>query len=185
MVAKRRFFHVSESEVLNKSHIQVIDGELASQILDRCCAHPSLAFVGIHTRGVILMQRVLEQARHQRADIASGTIDIALYRDDFEQLPKIPVLNGSDLPFQLDDCHIVLFDDVLFTGRTTRAALDVLFDYGRPACIELAVLVDRGNRELPIAATYVGRMLETARKDYVRVEMEGVDDREGVYLRRP
>lgn len=174
-----------ETEVLNKAQIHEIIGRLASQVLDACADKNPLAFVGVHTRGVTLMERVLEIAREKRSDIQCGTLDISLYRDDFDNLAKIPVLKNSDLPFQLDDCHIVLFDDVLFTGRTTRAALDALFAYGRPACIELAVLVDRGNRELPIAATYVGHQVDTARSDYVRVKMEESDEREGVYLRCP
>jgi len=176
---------VSEpEEVLSKSDIDRIIGLLAKEVLDGCSDRKPLAFVGIYNRGVTLMDRVLEIAKPLRDDIHYGTLDISLYRDDFDNLGSIPTLKDTHLPFPLDDCHVVLFDDVLFTGRTTRAAMDALIDYGRPACIQLAVLVDRGNRELPIAATYVGHKLETTLKDYVKVTMEGPDESEGVYLIR-
>ncbi len=178
-------FDVSEpEEVLSKADIESIVGRLAAGVLDACSESKPLAFVGIYKRGVTLMERVMEIAKAKRPDILSGTLDISLYRDDFDNLGSIPTLKGTDLPFPVDDCHVVLFDDVLFTGRTTRAAIDALIDYGRPACIQLAVLVDRGNRELPIAATYVGHQLETTLKDYVQVAMEGPDESEGVYLIR-
>ena len=158
--------------------------ELAFEIIDR---HPQgpLAFVGIHTRGVTFADRVLREVRENRSDpVDRGTIDISLYRDDLDNIGTIPSIKGSDIPFDPDGATIVLFDDVLYTGRTIRAAIDVLMDYGRPARIELAVLVDRGHRELPIAADYCGEPLETSADDYVRVFLDEDDQRDEVVVRR-
>ena len=155
---------------------------LGAQILEECSGCRPLGFVGIHNRGVPLAERVLEIARQERDDIAFGTLDISLYRDDFHERGDLPVLKGSDIKFDLENCHVVLFDDVLFTGRTTRSAIDALMAYGRPACIQLAVLVDRGNRELPISANYVGETLETTRDHRVNVRLVDADDEDAVYL---
>ena len=156
---------------------------IAAQIVE---AHPvdTLALVGIHTRGAVLGRRVhdLLAARGHRTFF--GTLDIALYRDDLDNLGTIPSIRGSDLPFQVEGAHIVLFDDVLFTGRTIRAALAELVDYGRPARIELAVLIDRGHRELPIAPDYLGQTVPTDRRDRVRVCFVETDGQDGVFLTR-
>ncbi|MHC4841192.1 MAG: bifunctional pyr operon transcriptional regulator/uracil phosphoribosyltransferase PyrR [Planctomycetota bacterium] len=130
--------------------------------------------VGIHTNGVPLARRL---AGLVGSDLAIGTIDITLYRDDLDAR-ALPQVKGSDIPFSIDDRRVVLVDDVLFTGRTIRAALAILADYGRPKRIELAVLVDRGHRELPIRADYVGFELETTRQQKVRVSLSetGADE---------
>ena len=156
---------------------------IAAQIVEAHPDHP-LALVGIHTRGAVLCRRVYDILRARGRDTAFGTLDIALYRDDLDNLGTIPSIRGSDLPFPVEGAHIILFDDVLFTGRTIRAALDELVDYGRPARIELAVLVDRGHRELPIAPDYLGQSISTARHDHVRVCFTETDGREGVFLTR-
>ena len=112
-----------------------------------------------------------------------GTLDISLYRDDLDKLGStLPTLESSDIPFALEDTRVILFDEVIFTGRTIRAALDGLMDYGRPSKIELAVLVDRGNRELPVEPNYVGLKVETSPEDYVKVRFQEDDDKEGVFL---
>ena len=127
--------------------------------------------------------RVLaESSADDRPDIAMGTLDISLYRADLEKLGKIPKALTSDIPFHLDGAHVILFDDVLFTGRTIRAAINSLMDYGRPAGIELAALIDRGCRELPIQADYVGHHHDTTKGDYVRVRLKEFDDEEGIWL---
>ncbi len=169
------------NEVLSKADIAHKIQRIAFEILE---AHPHdpLAFVGIHTRGVVLAQRVYDCLTPHRGDIVQGTLDIALYRDDLDNLGTIPSIRGSDLPFPVEGAHIILFDDVLFTGRTIRAALDELIDYGRPAKIELAVLVDRGNRELPIGPDYIGHRMNTSRGEHVRVLFDDIDGAEGVYL---
>ena len=109
-----------------------------------------------------------------------GVLDISLYRDDLAHLKSNPKLQGSDIPFAVDGAHIILVDDVLFTGRTVRSAIDALTDYGRPAKVELAVLVDRGHRELPFAADYTGVKLETQRLDYVDVKLKNTDGEDSV-----
>lgn len=156
---------------------------IAAQIIETHPGHP-LALVGIHTRGAVLCRRVhaLLSARGHQTSL--GTLDIALYRDDLDNLGTIPTIRGSDLPFPVEGAHIVLFDDVLFTGRTIRAALAELVDYGRPARIELAVLVDRGHRELPIAPDYLGQSISTDRHDRVRVRFTETDGEDGVFLVR-
>lgn len=174
---------VQTKQVLSETDIAHKIRRLAFEVLEGCASHTPLAFVGIHKRGVTLAKQVLEIAKEERDDISFGTLDISLYRDDFDNLGDIPTLNGSEIDFDVEGAHVVLFDDVLFTGRTTRAAIDALMDYGRPACIQLAVLVDRGNRELPFAATYIGHQLETTKEDYVRVLLKAADDEDqGVFL---
>ncbi len=161
--------------------------QIASQIIERAPESRPLAIVGIETRGVPLARRLLAEIEKKRANVLSGTLDISLYRDDLDNLGTIPAIKGSDLPFDPEGCHVVLIDDVLFTGRTIHAAIDALMDYGRPACIELGVLVDRKNRELPIAPRYCGVEVNTTRDDYVSVRLEESDpnDLEGAFLLTP
>jgi pyrimidine operon attenuation protein/uracil phosphoribosyltransferase len=134
-----------------------------------------IALVGIRSRGDEVAERVLTLLSTEDRELAFGVLDISLYRDDFEHLHENPLLQESDISFQVDGAHIILVDDVLFTGRTIRAALDALSDYGRPAKVELAVLIDRGHREMPIQPDYVGILLDTSRLDHVLVSLEGTD----------
>ena len=134
-----------------------------------------IALVGIRSRGDEVAERVLTLLSAEDRELAFGVLDISLYRDDFEHLHENPLLQESDISFQVDGAHIILVDDVLFTGRTIRAALDALSDYGRPAKVELAVLLDRGHREMPIQPDYVGILLDTCRLDHVLVSLEGTD----------
>lgn len=141
-----------------------------------------LALVGIETRGVVVARRVHAILAAERPDVAFGRLDISLYRDDLDNLGTIPSLKASEIPFDVDGTRVVLFDDVLFTGRTVRAAIDGIMDFGRPARIELAVLVDRGNRELPIRADYVGEAVRTTRREYIRVRLKEIDGEDAVFL---
>lgn len=143
-----------------------------------------IALVGIRSRGDEVAERVLTLLSEDDRELDFGILDISLYRDDFEHLRENPLLQESDIGFPVDDAHIILVDDVLFTGRTIRAALDAILDYGRPAKIELAVLIDRGHRELPIAPDYVGITLETNRLDHVLVSLEGTDGNDQVRIVR-
>lgn len=147
---------------------------LAEAIRERYPEKP-IALVGIRSRGDEVAERVLTLLASDDRELAFGVIDISLYRDDFEHLHENPSLQESDIPFPMDGAHVILVDDVLFTGRTIRAALDALSDYGRPAVVELAVLIDRGHREMPIQPDYVGITLDTQRHDHVLVSLEGTD----------
>ena len=150
--------------------------------------HPdrgALALVGIRTRGVPLAERLARLiGRKETERPPVGSLDITLYRDDLTAIGPQAVLRETRLPFPVDGKAIVLVDDVLYTGRTIRAALDGLIDFGRPRCIELAVLVDRGHRELPIAATYVGREATTRTDEQVAVHLREVDGRDEVLIER-
>ncbi len=161
-------------QILSANEIEAAVGRLAAAIRDKTAGQP-IALVGIRSRGDEVAKRLIDLLAEDDREIAFGVIDISLYRDDFEHLRENPALQESDIPFSVEDAHIILVDDVLFTGRTIRAALDALSDYGRPARIELAVLVDRGHREMPISADYVGITLDTRRLDHVRVSLEETD----------
>jgi pyrimidine operon attenuation protein/uracil phosphoribosyltransferase len=158
---------------------------IAHEILERHPRVASLALVGIRTRGVPLAQRLSRLiAETAGAAPAVGALDITLYRDDFTTLAPQPITRGTDILFSIDGRTVVLVDDVLFTGRTVRAALDQLIDFGRPARIELAVLVDRGHRELPIRADYVGQTLSTSRHEAVKVLVGEEDGRDEIVLEK-
>jgi pyrimidine operon attenuation protein / uracil phosphoribosyltransferase len=158
---------------------------IVHEILERHPRVGSLALVGVRSRGVPLARRLARLiAETTGTEPAVGALDITLYRDDFTTLAPQPITRGTDILFSIDGRTVVLVDDVLFTGRTVRAALDQLIDFGRPARIELAVLVDRGHRELPIRADYVGRSLSTARDEAVEVRVREEDGRDEVVLVR-
>tara|TARA_B100000902_G_C27158146_1_gene837288 strand:- start:279 stop:800 length:522 start_codon:yes stop_codon:yes gene_type:complete len=144
--------------------------------------HGRIAIVGVRSRGDEVAERVSAALEEQKIEHDYGVLDISLYRDDLSHLAENPKLQSSDIPFQVDGAHIVLVDDVLFTGRTIRAALDALTDYGRPARIQLAVLVDRGHREIPIQPDFSGVSLETARMDHVIVRLKKTDGGDAVEL---
>ena len=173
----------AERVLLNEDDLQRTLRRIAHEIVE---SHPdisALALVGIYTRGVTIAQRLralIEQ--FAGAAPATGALDITLYRDDLTTVGPQPVLKGTDIPTSIDGRTVVLVDDVLFTGRTVRAALDELIDFGRPARIELAVLVDRGHRELPIHADYAGKTLTTTREEVVQVRLKEEDGDDRVVL---
>ncbi len=143
----------------------------------------AFGLVGMQTRGVHLARRLQEKVRaNDGLTIPLGVLDATMYRDDFRTRLKQPAIRATHIPFDVTERHIVLVDDVLFTGRTTRAALDALMDLGRPASVHLVVVVDRGLQELPIRADFVGRAVPTILGEEVRVRLREVDDREGVWL---
>ena len=167
---------------------QIIHGEKEIEIaLDQMCdqlikEHPQLhemVLVGIRTGGVFLAERLRQKFLQKRGiDLPTGIIDITLYRDDWTRMSQTPEVKKTEIHFSIEDKNVLLVDDVLFTGRTIRAALDALLEIGRPRRIELAVLIDRGHRELPICANYVGKTLDISRLDSVNVELKelaGVD----------
>ncbi|MFO7638196.1 MAG: bifunctional pyr operon transcriptional regulator/uracil phosphoribosyltransferase PyrR [bacterium] len=163
---------------------QLVEG-LAAEIAARAGKTGNLALVGIKRRGVPLAERLARLlAGHGRPGIPVGAIDITLYRDDLQLVAETPIVRGTEISFDINGRELVLVDDVIFTGRTTRAALSELLDYGRPAAIRLAVLVDRGNRELPIAPDFTGRALATRPQDLVDICLEETDGEDAVYLTR-
>jgi pyrimidine operon attenuation protein/uracil phosphoribosyltransferase len=158
---------------------------MAHEIVERNRGVDELAFVGIRTRGVPLAQRLARAIRDiTQVEVPVGSLDITLYRDDLMRhtVGPQPLVRLTDIPFSIDNRKILLVDDVLFTGRTIRAALDALIDFGRPRAIQLIVMVDRGHRELPIKADYVGKNLPTALTQSVRVRLEEIDGRDEVVL---
>ncbi|MDA0814343.1 MAG: bifunctional pyr operon transcriptional regulator/uracil phosphoribosyltransferase PyrR [Verrucomicrobia bacterium] len=174
----------STEQLLTAQDVTNTVRRLAFQILER---HPTLevVFVGIHTRGVVLANRVAAVLSSEGAAsqwVQMGTLDISFHRDDLDQLKDLPVIESTDIPFDLAGANVILFDDVIFTGRTIRSAIDCLMDFGRPARIELAVLVDRGNRELPIQPDYRGLIRETRPTDYVKLKFSETDGEDGLYL---
>jgi pyrimidine operon attenuation protein/uracil phosphoribosyltransferase len=156
---------------------------IAHEILERNRGVESLALVGIRARGVPLAARLAAHLKDiAGVDVPIGSLDITLYRDDLMRTPvgPQPLVRRTEIPFSIDGRHILLVDDVLYTGRTIRAALDALIDFGRPSAIQLVVLVDRGHRELPIRADYVGRNIPTARPQSVQVRLVEIDGRDEV-----
>ena len=163
-----------EPRILTEDDIAAGVERLATAIREKSQGKP-LALVGIRSRGDEVAERLLNILSEEDRELSFGVLDISLYRDDFEHLHENPTLQESDIPFQMAGAHVILVDDVLFTGRTIRAALDALSDYGRPAKVELAVLIDRGHREMPIQPDYTGITLSTQRADQVRVSLEKTD----------
>ena len=162
-------------------------GEAVASLVTKIRAvaeHGRVAIVGVRSRGDEVAERVSAALREMGIEHDYGMLDISLYRDDLSHLAENPKLQSSEITFQVDGAHVVLVDDVLFTGRTVRAALDALTDYGRPARIELAVLVDRGHREIPVQPDYVAVALETARMDHVVVRLKNTDGEDAVELVR-
>ncbi|MES2658349.1 MAG: bifunctional pyr operon transcriptional regulator/uracil phosphoribosyltransferase PyrR [Verrucomicrobiota bacterium] len=166
---------------LNAEDIAAGVERLAAAIRGKHAGKP-IALVGIRSRGDEVAERVLTLLSEDDWDLSFGVLDISLYRDDYEHLHENPLLQESDIAFSVDGAHIILVDDVLFTGRTIRAALDALSDYGRPAKVELAVLIDRGHREMPVQPDYVGITLDTRRLDHVLVSLEGTDGKDEVRI---
>ncbi|MBC8167141.1 MAG: bifunctional pyr operon transcriptional regulator/uracil phosphoribosyltransferase PyrR [Bryobacteraceae bacterium] len=172
-----------KAQLMSASEIERTLVRLAHEVLEQAQDLSKLAFIGIRRRGVPLAQRIAARiAALETLTIPVGVLDINLYRDDLSTVGAKPVLNATEIDFSVTGKDIILFDDVLYTGRTTRAALDALFDQGRPDRIQLCVLIDRGHRELPIEARYVGRNVQTTDKEIIEVKFREVDEMEKVLL---
>ncbi len=172
------------TKVMDADQIRRSVARIAHEILERNRGAKSLAIVGVRTRGEHLAHRILSKLQEiENVTIPMGVVDITLYRDDISHSAEQPLVRGTSLPFNVDTKTIVLIDDVLFTGRTVRAALDAIIDFGRPKAVQLAVLVDRGHRELPIRADYVGKSIPTARSQNVDVFLSEVDGEDAMYVR--
>lgn len=165
--------------LLKESDVRRAIVRLTNEVLEKNQGVKDLCLIGIKRRGDYLARRMAHLIREtERKKVPLGALDINLYRDDLQLVAEAPVIEATDIPFDVSSLKVVLVDDVLYTGRTTRAAMDALMDFGRPKVIQLAVLVDRGHRELPIRADYVGKNLPTAGDERVKVslvEVDGVD----------
>lgn len=172
--------------VMDQHEISRALTRVAHEILERNKGTEGLAIVGIRTRGVYLAQRIVRRIQEiEQVQVPNGELDITLYRDDLGLRKGQPALRKTSIPFNIADLKIVLVDDVLFTGRTIRAAMDSLMDFGRPEEIQLAVLVDRGHRQLPIKANYIGKNIPTARNEDVQVVLEEEGEEDRVVILRP
>ncbi len=172
-----------QDSILDASDIERIIKRIAHELLEENRGTENLVLIGIQTRGVYLAKRIGAIIKDvEGIEIPTGDIDITLYRDDWTRISQHPVVQATDIAFPIEEKHVVLVDDVLFTGRTTRAAMDALMDFGRPDQIELAVLVDRGHRELPIQANYTGKLVETRRAETVNVMLSESDGEDKVYV---
>jgi pyrimidine operon attenuation protein/uracil phosphoribosyltransferase len=172
-----------KSQLMSASEIDRTLVRLAHEILERTSNLDKLAFIGIRRRGVPLAQRLakkIEDLEHRKVPV--GILDINLYRDDLSTVSHQPVVNATDIPFEVTGKDIILMDDVLYTGRTIRAALDALFDQGRAARVQLLVLIDRGHREIPIEAQFTGRMVQTTSNEIIEVKFQEIDGMEKVLM---
>jgi len=176
-----------ETVVLDEDDIARAITRIAHEVIERNTdATPGVALVGIHRRGVYLASRLhSELTALSDASVPLGSLDISFYRDDLDLRPLAPVVHSTQLDFATDGTTVVIVDDVLFTGRTVRAAIDALLEYGRPARVQLAVLVDRGHRELPIRPDYVGKNLPTAHAERVNVRLRELDGDDAVTISQP
>jgi pyrimidine operon attenuation protein / uracil phosphoribosyltransferase len=172
-----------KSQLMTASEIDRTLVRLAHEVLEKTQDHEKLALIGIRRRGVPIAQRLAAKMRDlEGRDVPVGILDINLYRDDLSTVGDRPKLNATEINFDVTGKDVVLTDDVLYTGRTVRAALDALFAHGRPARVQLLVLIDRGWRELPIEARYVGRKIQTSANEIVEVKFQEIDEMEKVLL---
>lgn len=172
-----------KTQILDEKGIQRSLTRIAHEILEKNKGIEDLILVGIRRRGVPLAERLAAFIMEiEGIRLAVGKLDITLYRDDLTTLSDHPVVHGTDIPCDVVGKKIVLVDDVLYTGRTIRAAMDAIIDMGRPQAIQLAVLIDRGHRELPIRADYVGKNVPTSKREMVHVKLREVDGQEGVVI---
>jgi len=169
--------------VMGENEIKRALVRIAHEIVEKNKGVEGLVIVGIRTRGVFLANRLAQEIfKIEKKEIPVGTLDITLYRDDLSLIARQPLVLKTEIPFDVSQKKIVLADDVLYTGRTVRAAMDAIVDLGRPQVIQLAVLIDRGHRELPIRADYIGKNLPTSRKEIVKVKLEEVDGENKVVI---
>jgi len=172
-----------KAKILDKEAIGRALMRIAHEILEKTKGTEGLCLVGIRNRGVYLAQRLAEYIKKiENQEVAVGILDITLYRDDLTLVASQPVVHKTEIDFDISDKNIVLVDDVLYTGRTVRAALDALIDLGRPKSIQLAVLVDRGHRELPVRADFVGKNIPTSKTETIEVRLEEADGKDEVVI---
>lgn len=169
--------------IINEEEMRRAVQRISHEIVERNRGIEEVVLIGIRRRGLPLAQRIQENIRNfEGAEVPLGALDITLYRDDLQKIAQQPVVRTTEIPFDVEDKVLILVDDVLYTGRTVRAALDAVMDFGRPRVIQLAVLIDRGHRELPIRADYVGKNVPTSRREVVKVKLREEDGIDGVSI---
>jgi pyrimidine operon attenuation protein/uracil phosphoribosyltransferase len=174
---------VEKTQLMTATEIDRTVSRLAHEIVEKSGGTANLALIGIRRRGVPLAKRIAQAMRGiDGVEVPVGILDITLYRDDLSKVAAQPVLQSSDIPFTVDDKDLVLVDDVLYTGRTIRAAMNGLFDLGRPKRVRLCVLIERGHRELPIEASFIGRGVQTSDTEIIEVRLNEIDQEERVVL---
>ncbi|HOJ77634.1 MAG TPA: bifunctional pyr operon transcriptional regulator/uracil phosphoribosyltransferase PyrR [Bacillota bacterium] len=172
-----------KAQVMDEDNIRRALYRLSHEITEHNKGTADVVLIGIRTRGVPLANRLAEFIKqHEGVDLPVGILDITFYRDDLSLISAHPVVHKTEIPFKISDKKVVLVDDVLFTGRTVRAAMDALMDLGRPKVIQLAVLIDRGHRELPIRADYVGKNVPTSQREIVHVKLKEIDGEDRVII---
>ena len=173
-----------KAEIIDADGVRRIITRIAHEIVERNKGVEDLVLVGIRRRGVPLASRMAAKIQEfEGTSPAQGSLDITLYRDDLSTVAHQPVVGSTDIPVDINNKVVVLVDDVLFTGRTVRAAMDALIDFGRPRAIQLAVVVDRGHRELPIRADFVGKNVPTSRKEVIGVKLQEIDGTDTVVIK--
>ena len=174
---------IEKRQLLSATEIDRTLQRLAREIVEKSAGATDLALIGVRRRGVPLAQRLARSIRSfANVEAPVGTLDITLYRDDLSTVAPQPVVQSNEIPFGVDDRDLLLVDDVLYTGRTIRAAMNGLFDLGRPRRIRLCVLIDRGHRELPIEASFIGNLVQTSDTEIIEVRLKEVDNEERVML---
>jgi pyrimidine operon attenuation protein/uracil phosphoribosyltransferase len=178
--------YIEKATLLDKSGLQRVLTRIAHEIVEANQGVRGLCLVGIRSRGVPIARRLAHFIEEiENCTIPVGVLDITLYRDDLSTIAVQPVVRQTDIPFSVDGKTVVLVDDVLYTGRTVRAAMDAIIDLGRPACVQLVVIIDRGHRELPIRADYVGKNVPTSRNEQIQVLLTEIDGEDKVILVEP
>ncbi len=167
----------------DKEDIDRVLTRLAHEILEKNKGSKDVVLVGIKTRGVPLAKRIAKKIENiENKVVACGELDITLYRDDLSQISSQPIVHNTEIPFDINDKIVILVDDVIYTGRTVRSAMDALIDLGRPSAIQLAVLVDRGHREVPIRADFVGKNIPTSKKEIIEVRLNEIDESDEIVI---
>ena len=171
------------TKVADKQGLNRILTRISHEILEKNRGSNNIVLIGMRTRGEFLAKRILAIIKRiDKVELPLGILDVTLYRDDFRTSLKQPEVSVSDISFDINEKDVILIDDVLYTGRTARSALNALMDYGRPSSIQLCILIDRGHRELPIRADYVGKNIPTSQNQEIKVKMEEIDGEDAIYI---
>lgn len=172
-----------KAKIVDEEGLSRIITRMAHEILENNKGSQNVVLMGMKTRGEFLANRIFEKIKEiEKIELPLGVLDVTLYRDDFRTRLKQPEVSVSNITFDINDKDVVIVDDVLYTGRTVRSALNALMDFGRPRTIQLCVLVDRGHRELPIRADYIGKNIPTAYQEEIKVKMKEIDGEDAIYL---